>query len=390
MLKTRYARPTFVRSRPALVATAALLATSAAALDDVRETEQATIHVTTIASGLIHPWGMAFLPDGSALVTERPGRLRHMSEQGELSESIAGLPEVDARDQGGLLDVALDPDFSENRLVYLSFSEPGPEGTNSTAVARGRLNADSSALEEVEVIFSQQPKLPSTKHFGSRLVFDGEGHLFVTLGERSEARFRDQAQDLDSHLGKIVRIYPDGGVPEDNPFVGQEGALPEIWSLGHRNIQAAAMNPETGVLWEIEHGPRGGDELNIPEPGKNYGWPVVSHGVNYDGSPVGTGESEAPSFEDPIYQWTPVIAPSGMTFYTGDAFPEWQGDLFVGGLASTALVRLELDGDSVVHEERILDDAGRRIRDVVQGPDGALYLLIDADDGEVLRIGGAD
>ena len=376
--------------RMTLAATAAVLANCAAALDEVRETEQANIRVETIASGLDHPWGIAFLPDGSALVTERPGQLRRLSPDGALSEPLAGVPEADARDQGGLLDVALDPAFAENRLVYLSFSEPGPERTNSTAVARGRLSDDSTALEGVEVIFSQQPKLPSTKHFGSRLVFDGEGHLFVTLGERSEEQFRGQAQDLDSHLGKIVRINPDGSVPEDNPFVGQEGALPEIWSYGHRNIQAAAINPETGALWEIEHGPRGGDELNIPESGKNYGWPEVSFGVNYSGTPVGTGQSDAPGFEDPIYQWTPVIAPSGMTFYTGEAFPEWQGDLFVGGLASTALVRLELDGNSVAHEERILDDAGRRIRDVVEGPEGTLYLLVDADNGELLRISPAD
>jgi glucose/arabinose dehydrogenase len=376
--------------RMTLAATAAVLANCAAALDEVRETEQANIRVETIASGLDHPWGIAFLPDGSALVTERPGQLRRLSPDGALSEPLVGVPEADARDQGGLLDVALDPAFADNRLVYLSFSEPGPERTNSTAVARGRLSDDSTALEGVEVIFSQQPKLPSTKHFGSRLVFDGEGHLFVTLGERSEEQFRGQAQDLDSHLGKIVRINPDGSVPEDNPFVGQEGALPEIWSYGHRNIQAAAINPETGALWEIEHGPRGGDELNIPESGKNYGWPEVSFGVNYSGTPVGTGQSDAPGFEDPIYQWTPVIAPSGMTFYTGEAFPEWQGDLFVGGLASTALVRLELDGNSVAHEERILDDAGRRIRDVVEGPEGTLYLLVDADNGELLRISPAD
>lgn len=349
------------------IAGAVVFSTScASALDEVRQTEQATIRVETVTDGLSHPWGLAFLPDGSALVTERAGQLRHLSAGGELSKPLQGVPEVDARGQGGLLDVALDPDFVENRLVYLSFSEPGPDRTNSTAVARGALSEDATRLENVEVVFSQQPKVASTKHFGSRLVFDGDGHLFVTLGERSDAQFRGQAQDLDSHLGKVVRINPDGSVPDDNPFVGRDGALPEIWSYGHRNIQAAAMNPETGVLWEIEHGPRGGDELNIPEPGANYGWPEVSFGVNYSGTPVGTGQSDAPGFADAIYQWTPVIAPSGMTFYTGDAFPGWQGDLFVGGLASTALVRLELDGDSVVHEERILDDAGRRIRDVVE------------------------
>jgi glucose/arabinose dehydrogenase len=375
--------------RLSATAAMALAASCAQAVDETRQTEQAAIHVETIANGLTHPWGLAFLPDGAMLVTERPGRLRLVTPDGEVSEPISGVPEVDARDQGGLLDVALHPDFDENRLVYMSFAEPG-EGGNSTAVARGALNQDRTALSNVEVIFRQQPKLPSTKHFGSRLVFDREGHLYVTLGERSEARFRGQAQELDSHLGKVVRIHPDGSVPQDNPFVGRQDALPEIWSYGHRNIQAAALHPETGVLWEIEHGPRGGDELNIPQPGENYGWPVVSHGVNYSGTPVGTGEKDAPGMADPIYTWTPVIAPSGMTFYTGEQFPDWRGDLFVGGLASTALVRLELDGQSVTGEERIIDDLGLRIRDVVEGPDGALYLLTDEDNGEVLRIGRAE
>ena len=308
-----------------MLGSAAILANPASALDEVFETESAPIQVTTIADGLEHPWAIEFLPDGGALVTERPGRLRYLSAEGELSEPIGGVPEVDARDQGGLLDVALDPDFAENRLVYLSFSEPGEGGTNSTAVARGMLSEDMTALADVEVIFSQTPKEASTKHFGSRLVFDGDGHLFVTLGERSDEQFRGQAQDLDSHLGKVVRINSDGSVPEDNPFVGQEGALPEIWSYGHRNIQAAAINPESGVLWEIEHGPKGGDELNIPEAGKNYGWPIVSFGVNYSGTPVGSGEADAEGFEDAIYQWTPVIAPSGMAFYTGELLSRLAG-----------------------------------------------------------------
>ena len=376
--------------RPALALAAMTLANCATALDETHDTEEARIHVETVVSGLDHPWGIAFLPDGSALVTERAGQLRHLSPAGELSPPIAGVPPVDARGQGGLLDVALDPDFAENRLVYLTYAEPGPNRTNSTAAARGRLSADAAALEDVTIIFSQQPKLASTKHYGSRLVFDGNGHLFITLGERSEARFRGQAQDLDSHLGKIVRVFPDGGVPADNPFIAIDGALPEIWSYGHRNIQAAAMNPESSALWAIEHGPRGGDELNILEPGANYGWPEVSFGVNYSGTPVGTGLTDAPGYDDPIYQWTPVIAPSGMAFYTGDAFPAWRGDLFVGGLRSRALVRLALDGTEVVHEERILDDAGRRIRDVVEGPGGALYLLTDARNGEVLRITPAE
>lgn len=376
--------------RPLALGTAsAVLAAPAWAVDDTVQTEQADIRVETFAKGLSHPWGIAFLPDGSALVTEREGRLRHVSADGQLSEPLQGLPEVDARGQGGLLDVELDPDFAQNRRVYWSYAEPG-EGGNSTAVARATLSQDMRSLGDVEVIFSQQPKVRSNLHFGSRLVFDTAGDLFVTLGERAQEQFRGQAQELGSHLGKIVRLHPDGAVPEDNPFVMTEGALPEIWSYGHRNIQAAAINPSTGELWEIEHGPRGGDELNIPEAGKNYGWPIVSFGVNYSGEPVGSGQSDAPGFEDPIYQWTPVIAPSGMAFYSGAAFPQWQGDLFVGGLASTALVRLELDGRKVTQEERMLEDLGLRIRDVVEGPDGALFLLTDEDAGEILRISPAE
>jgi glucose/arabinose dehydrogenase len=366
------------------------LSSPAQALDDVIETEKARVRVQTIADGLEHPWGIEFLPDGSALVTERPGRLRLMSPDGSLSDPIAGVPDVDARRQGGLLDVALDPAFAENRRVYLSYAEPGENDTNSTAVARGTLSSDNSALSDVEVIFSQKPKVASTAHYGSRIVFDRNGDLFITLGERSSEEFREQAQDLGSHLGKIVRLHPDGAVPEDNPFLQTEGALPEIWSYGHRNVQAAAINPASGELWAIEHGPRGGDEINIPKAGANYGWPEVSFGVNYSGSAVGTGEADAPGFEDPIYQWTPVIAPSGMAFASGKAIPEWDGNLFVGGLAATTLVRLELQGNSVVHEERLLESAGLRIRDVVEGPDGALYVITDEDNGEVLRVGPAE
>ncbi len=364
-------------------------ATPASAVDETFETEGPAIRVTTVADGLDHPWGLAFLPDGSMLVTERSGALRHVAADGAVSEPLSGVPEVDARDQGGLLDITLDPGFAESRLVYLSYAEKG-DGGNGTAVARGRLAEDGSGLESVEVVFRQQPKEDSTKHFGSRIVFDGEGHVFVGLGERSDEAFRGQAQELDSHLGKVVRINPDGSVPEDNPFVGREGALPEIWSYGHRNIQAAAINPATGVLWEIEHGPKGGDEVNIVQPGANYGWPVVSLGVNYDGTPVGTGEARAEGMVDPIYSWTPVIAPSGMIFYGGDAFPDWQGDLFVGGLKVTSLVRLELDGDRVTAEERLLEDLGQRIRDVVEGPDGAIYVVTDESDGQILRIAPAE
>ncbi len=358
------------------------------AIDQVFRTEKATLRVTTVAGGLEHPWGMAFLPGGGMLVTEKAGRLRLVSAAGALSEPLKGVPRVDARGQGGLLDVALDPDFARNRFVYLSFSEPG-EGGNSTAVARGRLSDDARALTDVRVIFSQKPKVPSRMHFGSRLVFDRAGNLFVTLGERSEPQYRTRAQDLDSHFGKVVRIRPDGSVPPDNPFVNRPGALPEIWSYGHRNSQGAALHPATGALWMNEHGPRGGDEINVPQPGKNYGWPVVTYGVNYDGTPVGTGRQKAEGMEDPIYQWTPVIAASGMAFYTADAVPGWKGSLFNGGLVCRCVVRLELDGTRVTHEERLFGELGTRIRDVGQGPDGALYLLTDDDRGEVLKVTAA-
>lgn len=349
------------------------------------KTEKGDISVDIVTDGLARPWAIDFLPDKRMIVTERGGRMRIVSPDGKKSAAIKGVPGVDVGGQGGLLDVAVHPDFAQNRLIYWSFSEAG-KGGNSTAVARGKLSADGKALEDVKVIFSQKPKLRSNMHFGSRLVFDGKGYLFVTLGERSAAKFRGQSQELNSHLGKVVRLMEDGSVPKDNPFVGKEGALPEIWSYGHRNPQAAAINPATGALWEIEHGPRGGDEINLPEPGKNYGWPLVSYGVNYDGTPVGTGKREAPGMENPIYQWTPVIAPSGMAFYTGDSFPQWKGNLFVGGLRAGALVRLELDGAKVTHEERLLKELDMRIRDVTQGPDGALYVVTDASDGQILRI----
>ena len=357
----------------------------AEAVDRTFATEAGPIRVETVAEGLSHPWALAFLPGGDMLVTERAGTLRHVSAAGEVSAPLAGIPAVEARDQGGLLDVALDPDFVANRLVYLSFSEPG-DGGNSTAVARGRLSDDMRALEAVDIIFSQKPKVDSGGHFGSRLVFDRAGNLFVTLGDRQAGAFRPQAQDLGSHIGKIVRIRTDGSVPDDNPFVGRAGALPEIWAYGIRNSQAAALHPETGALWEIEHGPRGGDELNVIRPGANYGWPIVTLGVEYSGFTVGDGLKTAPGMVDAIHSWTPVIAPSGMLFYSGSAFPGWQGDLFVGGLASQALVRLELDGERVVREERLLHPLGLRIRDVAQGPDGALYVATDENKGQILRI----
>ncbi|MCO5156048.1 MAG: PQQ-dependent sugar dehydrogenase [Aquamicrobium sp.] len=354
-------------------------------VDGDLSSEAGTIRVETVVGDLSHPWAIAVLPDGGMLVTEREGRLRHVSAGGALSAPLSGVPAVETAGQGGLLDVALDPDFAANRLVYLSFSEGG-DGGNSTAVARGRLSDDLSGLDAVEVIFSQSPKVDSSGHFGSRLVFGRDGNLFVTLGDRQSGAFRGEAQNLGSHIGKIVRIRPDGSVPDDNPFVGRAGALPEIWAWGIRNSQAAALHPETGLLWEIEHGPRGGDELNVIRPGENYGWPLVTLGVEYSGLTIGDGLKTAPDMVDAIYSWTPVIAPSGMLFYSGEAFPDWQGDLFVGGLASTALVRLELDGERVVHEERLLEPLKQRIRDVAEGPDGALYVATDEAEGRILRI----
>ena len=339
------------------------------------------LRVETIARGLEHPWGLVFLPDGRLLVTERPGRLRSVDQDGRLSEPFADVPPVQARGQGGLLDVALDPRFAENRLVYLAYAEPGEGGTAGTAVARGRLGA--GRLEDVRVIYQQQPKVEGANHFGCRLVFARDGTLFVTKGERFD--YRAQAQDLSSGLGKLVRITPDGSVPRDNPFVGRAGARPEIWSYGHRNIQSAGLHPHTGQLWTVEHGARGGDELNRPEAGKNYGWPVISYGVDYSGAKIGEGQAK-PGMEQPVYYWDPVIAPSGMTFYTGEAFPGWQGSLLIGSLWPGLLVRLTLADGRVTGEERYLGDLGERIRDVRQGPDGLLYLLTDSRDGRILRV----
>jgi glucose/arabinose dehydrogenase len=300
------------------------------------------------------------------------------------------VPEVTARDQGGLLDVALDPEFADNRLVYLSHARPAGGGDTSTAVSRGRLSEDRTRLLDVETIFVQEPAVPVAKHFGSRLVFDGAGHLFVTTGEHFTRKWRDLAQELDNHFGKVVRILPTGAVPGDNPFADRQDAKPEIFSYGHRNIQAAAIHPETGALWEIEHGPKGGDEINIVEAGANYGWPLVSHGINYDGTPVGTGRERMEGTRQPILVWTPVIAPSGMAFYDGEAFPEWRGDLLVGGLVARGIVRVETTADDAREAERIGTALDRRIRDVVVGPEGAVYALTDHADGEVLRFSPAE
>jgi glucose/arabinose dehydrogenase len=345
--------------------------------------------VVTVAESFERPWSLAFLPGGKMLVTERPGRLRVVSADGQISEPVAGLPAVDARSQGGLLDVALDPGFAANGLIYWSYSEPREGGQNNTAVARGKL-VDGAAprVESVQVIYHQVPSLGSTMHFGSRLVFGRDGALFVTQGDRSITAGRMQAQNMDSGIGKIVRINADGSIPKDNPFVGKPGVRPEIWSIGHRNIQSATLHPATGELWEVEHGTRGGDEINIARKGKDYGWPTIAYGIEYRGGPITGGITAKEGMEQPLYYWDPVIAPSGMVFYTGDLFPAWRGSLFIGGLASQALVRLSLQGEKVVGEERLLTDLQprSRIRDVRQGPDGALYVLTDAAAGRLLKL----
>ena len=347
--------------------------------------------VVTVAEGLDKPWGLTFLPGGKMLVTEKPGRLRVVTADGKLSEPVAGLPPVDARNQGGLLDVALDPRFASNQLIYWSYSEPAAEeGANNTAVARGKfVDGAAPRVDEVKVIYHQAPSLKSTLHYGGRLVFGRDGTLFVTQGERSITPGRMQAQQMDSLLGKIVRINSDGTIPKDNPFVGKDGVRPEIWSFGHRNVQAATLNPATGELWEVEHGTRGGDEINISRKGKDYGWPTIAYGIEYQGGPITGGITAKEGMEQPIYYWDPVIAPSGMVFYTGSLFPAWKGSLFVGGLASTNLVRLDLQGEKIVGEERLLKDLEpkpERIRDVRQGPDGAIYLLTDNTAGRILKL----
>jgi aldose sugar dehydrogenase len=339
------------------------------------------VRVETVAKGLERPWALAFLPDGRILVTERPGRLRIVERDGRISKPLDNVPRVLARGQGGLLDVALDPRFAENRLVYLSYAEPGEGNTAGTAVARGRLGE--GRLDDVQVIYRQQPKVEGSGHFGSRLVFARDGTLFITQGDR--IAYREQAQDLSSGLGKIVRINPDGSVPKDNPFVGRTGARPEIWSYGHRNAQSAAFHPETGQLWTVEHGARGGDELNHPEAGKNYGWPVITYGVDYSGAKIGEGTAKS-GMEQPVYYWDPVIAPSGMAFYTGDAFADWKGSILIGSLTPGLFVRLTLKEGQVAREERYLGDLQERIRDVQQGPDGFIYLVTDSPDGRLLRI----
>jgi len=355
-------------------------ATPGIADEGVVLTEKATLKVEQVVDGLEHPWGMAFLPDGRVLVTERPGRLRIVDHGRLLPRPVGGLPEIARAGQGGLLDVALHPEFASNRLVYLSYAARGPGGVG-TEVARGSWNGQD--LEDTEVIFRMTPKSGGGRHFGSRLVFDRSGLLYVTLGDRGD---RPLAQELDNHVGTVVRLHDDGSVPADNPFVGRSGAAPEIYSYGNRNVQGAALHPGTGELWTHEHGPQGGDELNVIRAGVNYGWPVITYGVNYGiGSSNGAG-TEKLGMAQPLHYWVPSIAPSGMAFYTADRIPQWRGDLLIGSLKFATLVRLELDGERVVHEERMLEGRLGRIRDVRQGPDGAVYLLTDADNGGLYRL----
>ena len=371
-------RRRLLQSAPALLA--------AASMPSIARSQGASpvsVTRTGIAAGLERPWSLAFLPDGTMLVTERPGRLRRVFPDGRMSDPLKGVPEVAARGQGGLLDVVLGPSFATDRSVFLSYAQPTPDGAR-TAVARGTLSADGSALSDVSVIFAQKQASSGGNHFGSRLVFARDGTLFVTTGDRwSES---ERSQTLDNHFGKILRIRADGSVPPDNPFVGRDGALPEIHSYGHRNVQGAALHPDTGVLWSHEHGPQGGDEINIEKPGANYGWPVITFGRQYvSGFKIGEGTERA-DIEAPLLQWTPSIAPSGMAFLTSERYPGWRGNLFVGSLKFRMLVRLELDGARVVRETRLLEDFSERIRDVRQGPDGLLYLVTDDSDGQVVRL----
>lgn len=340
---------------------------------------------TTLASGLDHPWGVAFLPTGEILVTERAGRLRILGKDGKLSPAVAGLPAVFAEGQGGLLGVAIDPDYAKNGLVYWTFSE-ADGSVNGASAARGKLILGATPkLENVQVIWRQAPKMDSALHFGGRLVFAPDGKLFITTGERSIQEGRVQAQKLDATLGKVIRINADGSVPSDNPFVGQAGAKPEIWSYGHRNPQAAALDPN-GKLWTVEHGARGGDELNHPEAGKNYGWATVTYGEEYSGKPIGDGITSKDGLEQPVYYWDPVIAPSGMTFYEGSLFPALKGSVLIGSLREQHVDRLVLKDGKVIGEERLFTDIGGRVRDVVTGPDGAIYVVTDEDDGKLIKI----
>lgn len=369
------------RGNDAAAAVAAKPAPAKAATHQV-PSELGELTVAEVASGLEHPWAVALLPDGGFLVTERPGRLRRVGADGAISAPLKNVPEVWAQGQGGLLDVVLAPDFASSRRIYLSYAEPGPDGSAGTAVATATLGDD--ALSDVKRIYQQQPKLVGPNHFGSRIAFDGKGHVFITQGERQQ---RMASQQLDKLQGKLVRLNLDGSVPADNPYVGRSDARPEIWSYGHRNMQSLAVDPRTGTLWEAEHGPRGGDEINLPQAGKNYGWPIVTHGIDYSGLKISEAEGkEKPGMEAPYHVWEKSPALSGMAFYSGHAGSAWNDSLFLGALADGSLIRLTLDGDKIVKEERLLKPLGWRIRDVRVSADGKVYALTDENDGKLLRI----
>ncbi|NTY92062.1 PQQ-dependent sugar dehydrogenase [Pseudomonas putida] len=372
-----------------LTAAALMPLLAQAAAEQQFRSEEGTLTVSTLADGLRNPWALAFLPGGKdMLVTERAGNLRVVNAEGKVGPPISGVPKVWAEGQGGLLDVVLSPEFDKDRTVYLSYAEEGSDGKAGTAVGRGQLSEDRARLDNFSVIFRQQPKLSVGNHFGSRLVFDRDGYLFIALGENNQ---RPTAQDLDKLQGKIVRILPDGEVPKDNPFVGKDNVRPEIWSFGHRNQQGAALNPWTGKLWTHEHGPRGGDEINIPEPGKNYGWPIATHGINYSLLPIPEAKGKhVDGMVDPHHVWEKSPGISGMAFYDSSTFKAWDHNLFIGALATQELIRLQLKGDKVVHEERLLGDLKARIRDVRVGPDGYIYVLTDDKDGALLKVGLAD
>ena len=360
-------------------ATASILAIAPLSASAQAETRVVPV---TVASGLASPWGLAFLPDGGFLVTERDGQLRSISTDGSASE-VSGVPKVAASGQGGLLDIALAPDFDDTREIYMTFSEPSSAGAG-TSLFRAKLEGEAGAfrLTDGKVVFSGNNRTSGGRHFGSRIAFAQDGTIFLTVGERGES---ERAQNPDNHGGSVLRLTRDGGVPEDNPFVGKPGYQPEIWSMGHRNPQGAAIHPETGLLWTVEHGARGGDEINQPQAGKNYGWPVISYGRHYTYLPIGEGTHKN-GMEQPLYYWDPSIAPSGMAFVTSTVYPDWQGSLLIGALAGQHLSRLSLEGDQVTGEETLLEDLGERIRDVRQGPDGKVYLLTDSDDGRLIRL----
>ena len=368
------------------LSTSLLIATGARSENSSFASSAGLLDVQTVARGLVHPWSLAFLPDGQMLVTERPGRMRIVTQQGQLSPPLKGVPEVWASGQGGLLDVITDRSFAQNNTIYFCFSER-EDGGGRTAVASATLVSGSAPrLEDLSIIFRQEGPLSSGNHYGCRIVQAADGNLFVTLGEHFT--YRDEAQNLRNHLGKLIRIAPDGTVPSGNPFAGSADAKPEIWSYGHRNEQGLALNPASGDLWEIEHGPRGGDEVNIIGKGKNYGWPVIGFGIDYNGARIHESTAK-PGMEQPIKYWVPSIAPSGMAFYTAKLFPKWTGSLFTGALAGQMLVRLSLNGNTVTGEERLLQNLNERIRDVRQGPDGALWLLTDNSAGRILRVSPA-